>query len=59
MPTVGVLDELCDGLLDHQTAPHEGLVFVGQESHGQQLDRAIADDAFEWMHLAGARLDVA
>ncbi len=48
---VGVLDELGDGLLHHQSAPHECLVLVGQESHRQQLDRTRTDATFERLHL--------
>ena len=36
---VGVLDELGDRLLDHETAPQQRLVLVGEQSHREQADR--------------------
>jgi len=35
---ISVLNELGDGLLHHESTPHECLILVGEQTHGQQLD---------------------
>ena len=56
---VGVLEELLHGPVQHEPAPHDRLLLVGQEAHGQHPHRARPDGALERDHLPRPGLDVA
>ena len=55
---VGVLEELLHGPVEHEAPPHDRLLLVGEEPHGQDPQRARADPALERDHLPGPGLDV-
>ncbi len=54
---VGVLEELLDRPVQDEAPPHDGLVLLGQESHGEHAQKAGSDGELLGDHLAAARLD--
>ena len=48
-----VLEELLDGPVQDEAAPHDGGVLVGQEPHGDDLQKAPADGELEGDDLLG------
>ncbi len=55
---VDVLEELLDGTVEDQAAPHDGAVLVGQESHRQHPEDAVTDAPLEGDHLLVPGLDL-
>ena len=53
-----VLEELLHGAVEHEPAPHDRLLLVGQEAHGQDAQQAGADGALEGDHFPLAGLHV-
>ena len=47
-----VLEEVLDGPVEHQAAPHDRLVLAGEEAHRDDLQQTRADDSLEGDHLA-------
>ena len=55
---VDVLEELLDGTVEDQAAPHDGAVLVGKESHRQHPEDAVTDAPLQGDHLLVPGLDL-
>jgi hypothetical protein len=53
-----VLEELLDGSGENQAPPHDRLLLIGQEAHGEHAQEARSDATLERDHLALSGFDV-
>jgi hypothetical protein len=55
---VDILQELLHGAIENEAPPHDGVLLVGQEAHGQDPQGAGPDAPFERDHLLVPCLDL-
>ena len=54
-----IFSELSDHFLNDESTPEEGLLLIGQLTHGEQRDAFLSDDALERHHFGFTHFDVA